>query len=96
MSRLSPFIRSAPKLFYVLAAVDFLKNMLPIAQLHFQHMFEGLEDSMLLKLQLFGIILSAIVYAATWIAYGVVSSILIALYDEVVALRVPAKDAANA
>ena len=96
MNRLTPFIRSAPKLFYVLAAVDFLKNMLPIAELHSRHAFDGFEDAMLLKLQLFGILLSAIVYSASWIAYGVVSSILIALFDEVVARRAPAEDAANA
>ena len=96
MMRLSPFIRITPKLFYVLAAVDFLKNLLPFAQLYADGRFRGMEYESSIGLQLFGIVLAAIVYAAGWIAYGVVSTLLIGLYDEVSAMRAAAEDASNA
>jgi hypothetical protein len=87
MTRLSAFIRSAPKLFYVVAALDFLKNMLAFAQFYVEGRFGGIDLSMGVGIQLFSVLLNAIVYSAGWIAYGVVATILIALYDEVVMLR---------
>jgi hypothetical protein len=96
MTRLSAFVRSAPKLFYVVAALDFLKNMLAFAQFYTEGRFAGIDFGMGIGIQLFSVLLSAIVYSATWIAYGVIATILIALYDEVVALRVGGVDTAAA
>jgi hypothetical protein len=79
---LSSFIRTAPKLFYVLAVVDLLKNLLGLAQVFidgtFQHMDYGAP-----RLQLFASLLAAIVYAAQWVAYGIFATLLIAIHDAV-------------
>jgi hypothetical protein len=96
MMGLSNFVRNAPKLFYVLAAVDLLKNLLPFVQLYADGRFRGMEYGSSMGLQLLAIGLSAIVYAASWIAYGVVATLLIALYDEVAAMRAGPGDVSNA
>ena len=96
MTQLSGFIRSTPKLFYVVAVLDFLKYALPLTELYFDGRFNGVDYEIGLRLSLINMVLSAIIYAAGWVAYGVVATLLIALYDEVVALRAGAGDTSNA
>ena len=96
MTRISGFIRNTPKLFYVVAALDFLKYALPLTELYFDGRFNGVDYDVGLRLSVITMILSAIIYSAGWVAYGVVATLLIALYDEVVALRAGAKDVSNA
>jgi hypothetical protein len=96
MTRLSSFIRSTPKLFYFVAVLDFLKYTLPLTELYFDGRFNGVDYEVGLRLSIITMVLSAIIYAAGWVAYGVVATLLIALYDEVVALRAAAEDVPNA
>jgi len=96
MTRLSGFIRGAPKMFYVVAVLDLLKNLMPMVHYVTSGTMLHADYETPMKLQMFAVLLSAIVYAAGWVAYGVVSTILIALYDEVVALRANTEDASNA
>ena len=96
MTRISGFIRNAPKLFYVVAVLDFLKYVLPLAQLYFDGRFAGMDYEMGIKLQLFTTILTGIIFAIGWVAYGVITTLLVAIYDEVVALRAVTGDASNA
>ena len=93
---LTPFIRLAPKLFYVIAAVDVLKNCMSFGEFFVGGTFRGINYDGNVKLQLFAALLSAIVYAATWIAYGVFATLLIAIYDEVARLRSQAAEGENA
>jgi hypothetical protein len=89
MIGLSPFIRRAPKLFYVVAVVDLLKNLLPFEQYFVHGRFAGIDYDLDLRLQLFSGLLGAVVYAASWVAYGIFASLLIAIHDRVAA-REPA------
>ena len=96
MTRISPFMRNAPKLFYVFAVLHFLKYALPLTEYYFDGRFNGIDYDAGLRLSLFTTLLTAIIYAAGWIAYGIFATVLIALYDEVVALRAAAEDVPNA
>jgi hypothetical protein len=95
MKRLSSFARAAPKLFYVLAVVDVLKNAIPFGEFFVNGTFRGMDYGGNIRLQLFAALLSVLVYAAQWVAYGVSATLLIAIYDEVALLRAPAGDAGD-
>ena len=96
MTRLSGFVRTAPKLFYVIAVIDLLGNLLPLARLFGHENNVAIDYDFGMRLTLFMGLLKACVFAAQWIAYGVFATLLIALYDEVVALRAAAEDVPNA
>jgi hypothetical protein len=96
MNRLSSFVRNSPRLFYVMAAVDLLKNLMAIGSYLSMGRYAGLDTDMAIRLQLLSGVVSAIVSAVSWIAYGVIATILIALFDEMVAQRVAAGDVSNA
>ena len=93
---LSSFIRSTPKLFYLIAGLDFLKYALPLTELYFDGRFNGVDYEIGIRLSLINMVLSAIIYALGWVAYDIFATLLIALYDEVVALRAAAEEAPNA
>jgi uncharacterized membrane protein YGL010W len=96
MTRLSPFIRSAPKLFYIIAAVDFLRNCLNLSNFFVDGSFLGMGYGVDLKLQLVAGVLAAIVYIALWVACGVIATLLIAIFDEVARLRTHATESDDA
>ncbi|HEY1604429.1 MAG TPA: hypothetical protein VGF77_02405 [Allosphingosinicella sp.] len=83
MTRLSAFIRSAPKLFYVIAAIDLLGNLIPLEQYFARGTFGGIDYDINIRLQLFAGLLKALVYAVQWVAYGIFANLLIAIHDRV-------------
>jgi hypothetical protein len=86
MTRLSSFVRNAPKLFYVVAALDLLGNLLPLEQYFVHGTFQNIDYDTSIRLQLFAGLLKACIYAVQWVAYGVFATILIRIHDRL-ALR---------
>ena len=81
MTRLSSFARNAPKLFYVIAGLDLLGNLLPLEQYFVHGSFQNMDYETGIRLQLFAGLLKAVVFAAQWVAYGVFATLLIAIHD---------------
>jgi len=86
MTRLSGCVRAAPKLFYVIAVIDLLGNLIPLEQYFARGTFGGINSEPEMRLSLFAGLLKAFVYAAQWVAYGVFAALLIGIHDRV-ALR---------
>ena len=86
---LSQFVQTAPSFFYMVAGLDFAKNLLPLLQFVVSGDSANMDVDMgrSLTLRYVIIVLSALVYAATWIAYGVFAAILLAIHQEVRAKR---------
>jgi len=84
---LSQFVQTAPSFFYMVAGLDFAKNLLPLLQLVVSGESANIEMGSGMTLRYAIIVLSALVYAATWIAYGVFAAILLAIHQEVRAKR---------
>ncbi|HEX4736739.1 MAG TPA: hypothetical protein VH331_04170 [Allosphingosinicella sp.] len=83
MTRLSGFVRTAPKLFYVIAVVDLLGNLLPLEQYFARGTFGAINSEPEMRLTLFAGLLKAFVYAAQWVAYGIFAALLIGIHDRV-------------
>ena len=79
--RLTPFVRFAPILFYGLAGIDFLKNLIPLMMYWLEGYSRVIDPNDSVRIQIFAHLLSSVIYAATWIVYGVVTAILIGIFD---------------
>jgi hypothetical protein len=86
----SSFVRAAPRIFYAFGILDFFKNMVPLYTYLTTGAFRSIDYNTDLRPQIAVLILSAAIYAMQWIAYGVFAALLLAVLDEVRALR--AKD----
>jgi hypothetical protein len=84
---LSQFVQTAPSFFYMVAGLDFAKNLMPLLQFAVSGESRTIDMGSGLTLQFVMILLSALVYAANWIAYGVFAAILLAIHQEVRAKR---------
>lgn len=85
---LSQFVQTAPSFFYMVAGLDFAKNLMPLLQFMVSGESANIDMGSSMTLRFVIIVLSALVYAATWIAYGVFAAILLAIHQEVRAKRV--------
>jgi len=75
------FVRAAPRIFYGLGVLDLCKNLMPIYMLFTSDYFPGIDRTSDLRPQLLSIVLSAIVYAAGWAAYGIFTTLLLSIHD---------------
>lgn len=80
-AELPRLVRAAPRIFYGLGVLDLCKNLMPLYMLFTQEYFTGIDRSIDLRPQLLTIVLSAVVYAAGWAAYGIFATILLSIHD---------------
>ena len=83
---LPAFVRGAPRIFYALGVLDFVKNLIPVYVTYEQSLTGNaypslvVMDSSPLLLQQ---VLAAVVYAAGWFAYGIFAIILLSIHDRI-------------
>lgn len=87
---ISPFVRATPRIFYAIAVLDFAKNILPLYTYLVSGRLHTFEYGSDVSPPLFGVFLSAIIYAAGWVAYGVFATIALSIHDQIQGLRLPA------
>ena len=78
---LPTWIRATPKIFYALAVLDFVKNLAPLYAYLVTGRFSSVDFTYDMRPQLVGVVLSALIYASGWFAYGFFVSISLAIYD---------------
>jgi hypothetical protein len=81
IAELPRFVRAAPRIFYGIGVLDFFKNLMPLYMLYTQDYFTGIDRSIDMRPQLLSIALSAVIYAASWAAYGILATILLSIHD---------------
>jgi hypothetical protein len=90
MPSFPPFVRAAPTIFYAIGVLDFAKNIMPLFTYFNSGTYHSIDYSVDLRPQLFAIFLSAVIYASGWVAYGVITTILLSIHDQIQGLRQPA------
>jgi hypothetical protein len=90
MIALHPFVRATPRIFYAVAVLDFAKNILPLYTYLVSGRYQAFNYGADVGPQLFGVFLSAFVYAAGWVAYGVFATIALSIHDQIQGLRLSA------
>jgi hypothetical protein len=87
MSPLPPFVRAAPTIFYAIGVIDFAKNLMPLLTYYNSGTYHSIDYSVDLRPQLFALFLTAVIYASGWVAYGVITTILLSIHDHIQGLR---------
>ena len=80
-AELPRFVRAAPRIFYGIGVLDFVKNLMPLYLFFTQDYFAGIDRTSDLRPQLAMIVLSAVIYAVSWAAYGIFATILLSIHD---------------
>ena len=87
---ISPFVRATPRIFYAIAVLDFAKNILPLYTYFLTGHYRTFDYGADMGPQLFGVFLSAFIYAAGWVASGVFATIALSIHDQIQGLRLSA------
>jgi hypothetical protein len=77
------FVRAAPRIFFALGVVDFIKNMIPVYVTYEQSLTGNAYPSLVVADTtplLVQPVMAAIVYAAGWFAYGIFAIILLSIH----------------
>ncbi|MDB5711325.1 MAG: hypothetical protein JWL96_3395 [Sphingomonas bacterium] len=80
--------------FYAIGVLDFAKNIMPLFTYLSSGTYRSIDYSSDLRPQLFAVFLSAVIYASGWVAYGVITTILLSIHDHIQGLRLSADAAA--
>jgi|GEM_PF-6327266 len=81
VKRLPEFVRNAPILLYLVGFADFAKNILPLIQYEMVGFADGVPIGGASRFLVLKLLLSALIYAANYIAWGVFAYLLIAIHD---------------
>jgi|APCry1669188879_1035177.scaffolds.fasta_scaffold392104_2 hypothetical protein len=73
ITSLPTWIKFMPSVFYGVAILDLAKNLVPL--------FVNVAVGRLQSLDTFSIVLSAVIYASGWLAYGVLVKIALSIHD---------------
>lgn len=76
---LPSWIRATPVFFYVLTVLDLVKDLAPLYAFTGQTRSQSIDYTSDVRPHM--IVLSAVIYAAGWFAYGVLVTIALSIYD---------------
>ncbi len=98
LPELPRYVRAAPRIFYGIGVLDFVKNLVPMYILYERQLTDGIYTSLVPNAgpELFQQFLAAVVYAAGWFVSGVFALILLSIHDHVRSGGAPEADGGDA